>query len=626
MSTKSNLKEIQYLRFLAVFFVILFHLNPFLFVGGFIGVDIFFVISGYLITRSLITNFSIQDFLIRRLKRIFPSLFLIQFLISFIVIIFFLEDDFKYFFKSYIWSIAFLSNFYYWLDFRDYFSIPKSQLPLLHTWSISLEMQFYLFFAVLFKFIIRLKYSVLILILIFSWSLILSINFTSREQSFYLIPFRIHEFLIGSFINFIPKKKTTNYICDFLFIVSNFFLLFLLFNFTNTNFPGIKALYVCIFPFIIIYFNNYKIITYLISNRILMYFGKISFTLFLVHWPIIVIYNYRIVRKTSLGEEILLLLITIILSSIIYKYYEDIFINKKNKFFLKSLPIFFLVGFTQIFLLNYVIKRDFFSEIRSLYLKNGNLIKELSLQNPRLNGYSTKYKHENIQINNKKNILIFGDSHAQEIYFSLKNITHQYNFYYFSNNLNCSGILKRGDNIFWLEIFTKLLFNKEPTGKVLYEDCVASYAELNLIMQKIKFEKVVISMRWSNDELKHIDYIMNFFLRGGRDQKVFLISKRIEIPDPKRSLVSISPDTIVINDYFSKHKIIFDDINQKLSNIAFDNKLLFIDINKYILTDNNFIFYNKLNNLLNYIDESHFSEKKLEEVSRVLLNKYIKDF
>jgi len=107
VSINSNLKEIQYLRFLAVFFVILFHLNPFLFVGGFIGVDIFFVISGYLITKSLITNFSIQEFLIRRLKRIFPSLFLIQFLICFIVIIFFLEDDFKYFFKSYIWSIAF---------------------------------------------------------------------------------------------------------------------------------------------------------------------------------------------------------------------------------------------------------------------------------------------------------------------------------------------------------------------------------------------------------------------------------------------------------------------------------------------------------------------------------------
>jgi peptidoglycan/LPS O-acetylase OafA/YrhL len=625
VSTKTYLKEIQYLRFLAVFFVILFHLNPFLFVGGFIGVDIFFVISGYLITKSLITNSSIQQFLIRRLKRIFPSLFLIQFLICFIVIIFFLEDDFKYFFKSYIWSIAFLSNFYYWLDFRDYFSIPKSQLPLLHTWSISLEMQFYLVFAVLFKFILRPKYSVAILILIFSLSLILSINFISREQSFYLIPFRIHEFLIGSFINFIPKKKFNNYICDFLFIVSNGILLFLLFNFTNTNFPGLKALYVCIFPFIIIYFNNYKIIAYLISNRILMYFGKISYTLFLVHWPILVIYNYRIVRKTSLGEEILLLLTTIVLSSIIYKYYEDIFINKKNKFFLKSLPIFFILGFIQIFLLNYVIKRDFFTEIRSLYLKNGNLIKELSLQNPRLNGYSAKYKQEDIKTNNKKNILIFGDSHAEEIYFSLKNIEKQYNFYYFGNNLNCSSILKRGDSIFWFEIFTKLLFNKEPTGKVLYEECFTSYTELNAITQKIKFEEVFISMRWSNDELKHIDYIINFFLKE-KYQKVFLISKRIEILDPKRSLVSMSPDTIAINNYFSKNKIVFNDINQKLADIAIDKKILFIDINKYILTDNNFIFYDEAKNLLNYIDESHFSEKKLEEISRVLYNKYINNY
>tara|TARA_A100001015_G_scaffold49848_1_gene54971 strand:+ start:50 stop:574 length:525 start_codon:yes stop_codon:yes gene_type:complete len=142
--------EIDGLRALAVFPVVFFHAEFELFRGGYVGVDIFFVISGYLITSLILkdiknNNFSLLNFYERRARRILPALFLIFFFISILSFLFLTRSELSGYFKSLISSLFFYSNFYFWKA-SPYFESTADSQPLLHTWSLSIEEQFYIFF------------------------------------------------------------------------------------------------------------------------------------------------------------------------------------------------------------------------------------------------------------------------------------------------------------------------------------------------------------------------------------------------------------------------------------------------------------------------------------------------
>ena len=143
-------KDIQGLRAIAVISIFLYHLN--LLNGGFVGVDIFFVISGYVITKSILTNkkkLTFKDYIFKRLRRLFiPLFFLIVF--TFLVInLIFIPHHIDHFSKSSNYSILFASNFYFWQNTNHYFDLDKTLQPLLHTWSLGVEMQFYVIFGVI---------------------------------------------------------------------------------------------------------------------------------------------------------------------------------------------------------------------------------------------------------------------------------------------------------------------------------------------------------------------------------------------------------------------------------------------------------------------------------------------
>jgi peptidoglycan/LPS O-acetylase OafA/YrhL len=147
--------EIDGLRALSILGVILFHINQDIFSGGFIGVDIFFLISGYLITKIIISDyskkrFSLLNFYQRRIRRILPALFFMV-LIVYLFNIFFLEDNYlKQFQATLNPTIFFYSNFYFWLEHSDYFSPLHNIQLLLHTWSLAIEEQFYILYPLLF--------------------------------------------------------------------------------------------------------------------------------------------------------------------------------------------------------------------------------------------------------------------------------------------------------------------------------------------------------------------------------------------------------------------------------------------------------------------------------------------
>ena len=181
--TLNQRKDIDGIRGISVIAVILYHANLSVFSGGYLGVDIFFVISGYLITLIIneelkIKKFKILDFYERRIRRIIPILYILIFSIMPIVIINFLPADGRNFFES-VFSITTLSsNILFWLEEGEYFTRDNSIKPLLHTWSLSVEMQFYLIFPLLLLFLEKVKKQKL--------NILFAITLISMFSSFYL--------------------------------------------------------------------------------------------------------------------------------------------------------------------------------------------------------------------------------------------------------------------------------------------------------------------------------------------------------------------------------------------------------------------------------------------------------
>ncbi|ENL3721569.1 acyltransferase [Salmonella enterica subsp. enterica] len=202
MNSAKYRPDIDGLRTLAVLMVILYHVGVQGISGGFVGVDIFFVISGYLITGIIYPklqggSFSYQDFYLRRIKRIYPTLLLVV-AVTFIASYFFMmQTDFKEFINSALASLLSLSNFFFMLNTGGYFDQSTDNLPLLHTWSLSVEEQFYILWPIILTLAFRFKKGTVIFIV----SLLLSIaysqylTFTNPSFAYYMIPSRAFELL-----------------------------------------------------------------------------------------------------------------------------------------------------------------------------------------------------------------------------------------------------------------------------------------------------------------------------------------------------------------------------------------------------------------------------------------------
>jgi peptidoglycan/LPS O-acetylase OafA/YrhL len=228
-------KEIDGLRAIAVLSVVIYHLDVYVYShqllrGGFLGVDIFFVISGYLISSIIIknninNNFSITDFYLRRSRRILPAFFFMTFVILILSIIIVSQSDLKEIINSKISSIFFVSNFFFYFSSLDYGGLDSLLKPFLHTWTLSVEEQFYLFFPLFFIFFNQKKRNIYIY-LIFFFSFCFS-NFAFRyfpNLNFYLIFSRAWELFFG-YIILINQNKIYSF-----FSKKNLNKLFLLFH------------------------------------------------------------------------------------------------------------------------------------------------------------------------------------------------------------------------------------------------------------------------------------------------------------------------------------------------------------------------------------------------------------
>ena len=333
--------DIDGLRAIAILGVVFFHFNIYPFDGGYLGVDVFLVISGYLITSFILpklknNNFNFFDFFLRRAKRLLPTYY-ITLLLSFVLAYFAFEPEiFNKFAKSSISSIIFVSNFFFWKN-SGYWDESNTN-PLLHTWTLSLEWQFYFFISIFFYlgWYFFKNYFKIALLIIIVLSLTLSVLYIGRNVSFFLIPFRLFEFAIGSFIFLVEKKiKLFKNNKNFYSFFGFFLIIFSFINFNSTSdVPGYLSLIPCFGTAIILYQNN-SYLHRILSNEKIVYIGLISYSLYLFHWPIITFYNSFFIAELKYEIKILLLIFSLFLSAINYELIE----KKIRKFSFKFISI-----------------------------------------------------------------------------------------------------------------------------------------------------------------------------------------------------------------------------------------------------------------------------------------------
>lgn len=501
------------LRAIAVLSVIFYHISPTVIKGGYIGVDIFFVISGFLISRIIINqlengNFSFFLFYERRIRRILPALFLIIIFSLFFSSFFFDYVSFLNLAKNSIAVLFLGSNI--WLSRQaGYFDTSNLFKPLMHTWSLSIEEQFYLIYPfLLFLSFKLLKYQVKWVCLIL---VMLSLFYFVRNyseyptNSFYYPQARAWELLAGACVFMFSKRDIGSFkIFRIIEYVSFFALIWfiLFFDANSSNFEFLVTIPVMAIGILIYNMNNSipsNLIKFL-SNSFFVFVGKISYSLYLWHWVLYSFFWYIYLRDMSHFEILIYLAFLFIIAYFSWKYIELTFRynhfsidTRRNALLFLSMVFIFLTGVSII-----IIKKNGFVE---RFSENESLIKV------RMNKIWTeqtdlerKYRSSETELPFQKigdtskavSFLIIGDSYARALAIGFDSIARVEGI---------SGILI-------CKSYTPPLMNVENLNK-LSQKGMFNYNEklFNFIKNNKRIKNIYITSRWNNFYVENLNFI-----------------------------------------------------------------------------------------------------------------------
>ena len=432
-----GLRTVAVLPVVASHFVIL----PYLFGGGFVGVDVFFVISGYLITGTLFSEvnngtYSIVDFYNRRIRRIFPALFVVYGFCIAVAFLLSFPSEAKTIGKSILSSIFFVSNVRFYGQ-SGYFDRSSETNPLLHTWSLSVEEQFYVIFPLIIYLMRNFSHRARI-----AWlgvatlvSLLYSIWMVSTDTAaaFYLVPSRAWELLLGSLlaINAVPvlaqrwQAELTGAIGIGLIAMSVYFVS------STTLFPGLAALAPCVGTAAVIHSGA---ATRTMVGRVLAFLpirfcGLISYSIYLWHWPLIVFYRLFYNYQPSRFEKGALLVVCALAATISWRFIEKPFRQKPYRFdaygtLMAGGMIMALTATTSVMLPS-LIEHAFDYPSRAMEVLSHAKIDESHMRAEKCFIIATDF--QNIVRNNcitlkqnSPNYLILGDSHAAHLWSGLQ--------------------------------------------------------------------------------------------------------------------------------------------------------------------------------------------------------------
>lgn len=334
--------EIDGLRALAVIPVILFHAGFHIFSGGFVGVDVFFVISGYLITSIILVEmeqgrFSLVNFYERRARRIMPVLFFVMAACFPFAWLYLMPVDMKDFIQSILAVSTFSSNILFWLE-SDYFDTAAELKPLLHTWSLAVEEQYYIFFPLFLMFTWRMGKTWIVTVLFVVFLLSLGLGqwgaYHMPSASFYLLPTRGWELLIGVFAAFYLSRHTPNMTNVSLNNILSFsglaLICYAIFVYDESiPFPGFYALVPTVGTVLIIVFAQQgTLVNRILSLKPFVGIGLISYSAYLWHQPIFAFVKYRSFTEPALGVMLSLCLGVLVLAYLSWRFVEKPFRNK----------------------------------------------------------------------------------------------------------------------------------------------------------------------------------------------------------------------------------------------------------------------------------------------------------
>lgn len=435
--------DIDGLRAVAVLSVVGFHAFPSLVKGGFIGVDLFFVISGYLITMIIFEGlergtFSFTEFYARRIKRIFPALLLVLVACLFVGWFTLLADEYRQLSKHIVAGISFFSNIVL-LNEAGYFDNAADTKPLLHLWSLGIEEQFYIIWPLLVWIAWVRKFNLLTIIFVVGLvSFILNINGMQHDAitTFYSPLTRFWELLMGSasayliFYKYISPENFSHFKSNMLSILGFFLITTSIFFITNRyNFPGWLAIPPVLGASLIILAGNKSFInSQILASKFAVWFGLISFPLYLWHWPLLSF--ARLIEGVTSDRiiRIILIFISIFFAWLTYRFFETYIRSIKNNGSVSILLLsgFFTATFGWYVYINdglnqraAVVNSEFTEQVRRQlvgplwkYTKNDICLNEYSFKDADKIAWWFCMKSDNF----KPTLIILGNSYANQLY------------------------------------------------------------------------------------------------------------------------------------------------------------------------------------------------------------------
>ena len=527
--------EIDGLRAIAVSVVILYHaqINIFdtkIFEGGFIGVDIFFVISGYLITSLILKelestgSFSFRYFYERRARRILPALIVVILASLPAAWLLLVPGNFIEFTKSILYSLGFSSNFYFHFSGLQYGAEDALLKPLLHTWSLSVEEQYYILFPIVLLIVFKFFRKYLLGVLLFGFfSSLLMADWGSKNYpaaTFYFLHTRMWELIAGSLLAYfeIFKKKTKKNSNLNLVLPSIGIILIvhsIIFYNDKIFHPSFYTLSPILGVCLIIYFSQKnEIITKILSTKIFVGIGLISYSMYLWHYPIFAFARIKSDSIPSQYDKFEWIILTIFLSIITFFFIEKFFRNKKTKF-LKILFV-FIISTTIIFssLLLLYKNSNLFELTRKIRINIDN--KKIFLLNDHYK-FRKSYSPKNFDNTpkNKKKVLIVGNSIGEDFfknfYFN-KDLFENYDFELISSKK------RKRNSIYQVECLVKLI-RKDVTK------CDGFEFTSNILEQFKRSEIIILSTLWRKEDLMALNDLIP--LIHLKNKKVILTNQSI---------------------------------------------------------------------------------------------------